>query len=98
MTSSSVTLPADPGAHRLPVDAAPERRRVPLWVAIVAASLPMFMAILDNLVLTSALPVIRADLGSWVGQLSWFLNAYTLAFATFMLRQPRWATGSVAAG
>jgi EmrB/QacA subfamily drug resistance transporter len=45
----------------------------------------MFMATLDNLVMTSALPAIRADLGSTVGQLSWFMNAYTLAFATFML-------------
>jgi EmrB/QacA subfamily drug resistance transporter len=60
-------------------------RRVPVWLAVVAASLPMFMATLDNLVMTTALPVIRADLGSTVGQLSWFLNAYTLAFATFML-------------
>ena len=64
---------------------APTTRRVPLWVAIVATSLPMFMATLDNLVMTSALPVIRADLGSSVGQLSWFMNAYTLSFATFML-------------
>jgi EmrB/QacA subfamily drug resistance transporter len=60
-------------------------RRVPIWLAVVAASLPMFMATLDNLVMTTALPVIRADLGSSVNQLSWFLNAYTLAFATFML-------------
>ncbi|QIG44078.1 MFS transporter [Nocardioides anomalus] len=60
-------------------------RRVPVWLAVVAASLPMFMATLDNLVMTTALPVIRADLDSSVGQLSWFLNAYTLAFATFML-------------
>jgi EmrB/QacA subfamily drug resistance transporter len=36
-------------------------------------------------VMTSALPVIRADLGSTVNQLSWFMNSYTLAFATFML-------------
>src|SRR6188472_4323296 len=60
-------------------------RRIPTWLAIVAASLPMFMATLDNLVMTSALPVVQANLGSSVGQLSWFLNAYTLAFATFML-------------
>jgi EmrB/QacA subfamily drug resistance transporter len=63
----------------------PAGRRVPVWLAVVAASLPMFMATLDNLVMTSALPVIRADLGSSVSQLSWFMNAYTLAFATFML-------------
>ena len=60
-------------------------RRIPAWLAIVAASLPMFMATLDNLVMTTALPVVRADLGASVGQLSWFVNAYTLTFATFML-------------
>ncbi|WP_160009679.1 DHA2 family efflux MFS transporter permease subunit [Nocardioides sp. AX2bis] len=59
--------------------------RAPVWLVVVAASLPMFMATLDNLVMTSALPVVRADLGASVGQLSWFLNAYTLTFATFML-------------
>lgn len=67
------------------VDVAPRSRRVPVWLAIVAASLPMFMATLDNLVMTSALPVIQVDLGSSVSQLSWFMNAYTLSFATFML-------------
>lgn len=60
-------------------------RRIPPWLAILAASLPMFMATLDNLVMTTALPVVRADLGASVGQLSWFVNAYTLSFATFML-------------
>lgn len=72
-------------APDLGVSVTPARRRVPVWVAVVAASLPMFMATLDNLVMTTALPVVRADLGSTVGQLSWFLNAYTLTFATFML-------------
>ncbi|MFH5229722.1 DHA2 family efflux MFS transporter permease subunit [Antrihabitans spumae] len=61
------------------------RRRIPVWLALVAASLPMFMATLDNLVMTSALPVIQADLGATVGQLQWFVNAYTLSFATLML-------------
>jgi EmrB/QacA subfamily drug resistance transporter len=60
-------------------------RRTPLWLAIVAVSLPMFMATLDNLVMTSALPVIQRDLRASVSDLSWFMNAYTLAFATFML-------------
>ncbi|WP_309649844.1 MFS transporter [Nocardioides sp.] len=68
-----------------PALVAPTRRRVPVWLAILAASLPMFMATLDNLVMTSALPVVQADLGSSVSQLSWFMNAYTLTFATFML-------------
>ena len=60
-------------------------RRAPVWLAVAAASLPMFMATLDNLVMTSALPVIQAELGSTVAQLSGFMNAYTLTFATFML-------------
>ncbi|MFD4468592.1 DHA2 family efflux MFS transporter permease subunit [Rhodococcus sp. NPDC058505] len=74
--------------HRTAVrgGSAPARpRRVPLWLAMLAASLPMFMATLDNLVMTSALPVVQADLNASVGQLQWFLNAYTLAFATLML-------------
>jgi EmrB/QacA subfamily drug resistance transporter len=65
--------------------APPNRRTVPLWLVILAVSLPMFMATLDNLVMTTALPVIQRDLNASVSELSWFLNAYTLAFATFML-------------
>jgi EmrB/QacA subfamily drug resistance transporter len=67
-------------------DAAPAgRRRIPVWLAILAASIPMFMASLDNLVMTNALPVIHKDLGASVEQLQWFVNAYTLSFATFIL-------------
>ncbi len=65
--------------------AARSARRVPVWLALVAASLPMFMATLDNLVMTSALPVISTELHASVGQLQWFVNAYTLSFATLML-------------
>jgi len=61
------------------------RRRIPVWLAIVAASIPMFMASLDNLVMTNALPVIHRDLGASVEQLQWFVNAYTLSFASFIL-------------
>jgi EmrB/QacA subfamily drug resistance transporter len=57
----------------------------PVWLVVLATSLPMFMATLDNLVMTTALPVVQADLTATVGELAWFVNAYTLAFATFML-------------
>src|SRR6478609_8989311 len=60
-------------------------RRIPVWLAIVAASLPMFMATLDNLVVTSALPVIARDLSASIEELQWVVNAYTLSFATLML-------------
>ena len=60
-------------------------RRIPVWLAILAASLPMFMATLDNLVVTSALPVIATDLSASIEELQWVVNAYTLSFATLML-------------
>ncbi|MGN6197586.1 MFS transporter, partial [Humibacter sp.] len=61
------------------------RRRVPTWLAIVAASVPMFMATLDNLVVTNALPRIGIDLKASIEELQWVVNAYSLAFATFIL-------------
>src|SRR6188768_2398337 len=61
------------------------RRRIPVWLAITAAALPMFMAMLDNLVMTNALPVIRGELGATVEELQWFVNSFTLTFATFIL-------------
>lgn len=60
-------------------------RRFPAWLVILAASLPMFMATLDNLVVTNALPVISRDLNADLEQLQWVVNAYTLSFAAFML-------------
>ncbi|MCS5733050.1 DHA2 family efflux MFS transporter permease subunit [Herbiconiux daphne] len=61
------------------------KRRIPIWLAVLAASLPMFMATLDNLVVTSALPVLGEQLSASVEQLQWFVNAYTLSFASLML-------------
>jgi EmrB/QacA subfamily drug resistance transporter len=61
------------------------RRRVPTWLAIVAASVPMFMATLDNLVVTNALPRIGVDLKASIEELQWVVNAYSLSFATFIL-------------
>lgn len=60
-------------------------RRVPSWLAVLSASLPMFMATLDNLVVTSALPVISRDLSASIEELQWVINAYALSFAAFML-------------
>src|SRR5215472_17241560 len=48
-----------------------------LTVTCVAA----FMVTLDALVVVTALPSIRADLGGSLETLQWTLNAYTLAFA-----------------
>jgi EmrB/QacA subfamily drug resistance transporter len=81
----TTTLP-EPAVLAAPqTPAAVRGGRAPVWLVVLATSLPMFMATLDNLVMTTALPVVQADLGASVGQLAWFVNAYTLAFATFML-------------
>ena len=61
------------------------RRPSPLWLVLVATALPMFMATLDNLVMTNALPVLHAEFGASVEELQWFMNAYTLAFASSIL-------------
>ncbi|MBT8162738.1 MULTISPECIES: MFS transporter [Arthrobacter] len=61
------------------------KRTIPVWLAIVAASLPVFMATLDNLVVTNALPVMHKALGASVEELQWIVNAYSLSFAAFML-------------
>lgn len=62
----------------------PARRR-PFGLVLAATGIPMFMATLDNLVMTNALPVIHEDLGATVEELQWFVNAYTLTFASLIL-------------
>src|SRR5215212_4953058 len=59
-------------------------RRIPGWTLAVS-SLAIFMVSLDNLVVTNALPSIRADLGGSIESLEWTVNGYTLAFAVFLL-------------
>jgi MFS family permease len=63
----------------------PTTRRRAFGLVVLAASLPMFMATLDNLVMTNALPVLHERLGASVEELQWFVNAYTLSFAAMIL-------------
>src|SRR5881275_3462580 len=55
-----------------------------IWTFIIT-SVALFMVTLDNLVVTTALPVIRVDLHSGIGGLEWTVNAYTLTFAVLLL-------------
>ena len=55
-----------------------------IWTFVVT-SLGLFMVVLDNLVVSTALPVIRTDLGASIEQLEWTVNAYTLTFAVLLL-------------
>jgi MFS family permease len=55
-----------------------------VW-AFTITSIALFMVALDNLVVTTALPVIKADLGATLADLQWMVNAYTLTFAVLLL-------------
>ena len=55
-----------------------------LWTFAIT-SIALFMVVLDNLVVSTALPVIRVDLGASLEELEWTVNAYTLTFAVFVL-------------
>ena len=60
------------------------RRTSTLWTFAIT-SLALFMVSLDNLVVTTAIPVIRQVLGASLEQLEWTVNAYTLTFAVLLL-------------
>src|SRR5512134_3114537 len=60
------------------------RRARTIWTFAVTSA-ALFMVVLDNLVVSTALPVIREDLGATIEELEWTVNAYTLTFAVFLL-------------
>src|SRR3954454_10849758 len=55
-----------------------------LWTLAIT-SVAVFMVTLDNLVVTTAIPVIRQDLHASLSGLQWSVNAYTLTFAVLLL-------------
>jgi EmrB/QacA subfamily drug resistance transporter len=55
------------------------------WWTFAVVSLALFMGMLDNLVVTTALPSIQRAIGASVSNLEWIVNAYTLGFAVLMI-------------
>src|SRR4051812_13698933 len=53
--------------------------------ALAITSIAVFMVTLDNLVVTTAIPVLREDLHASLNGLQWTVNAYTLTFAVLLL-------------
>ncbi|WP_327354110.1 MFS transporter [Streptomyces sp. NBC_01304] len=53
--------------------------------ALAITSVAGFMAALDNLVVTTALPSIGKDIGGGLEDLEWTVNAYTLTFAVLLM-------------
>jgi EmrB/QacA subfamily drug resistance transporter len=54
------------------------------WV-VVLTGIGSFMGALDTLVVSTALPTIRLDLGASVSGLEWTVNAYNLSFAVMLI-------------
>jgi EmrB/QacA subfamily drug resistance transporter len=52
---------------------------------LVLASLGSFLAALDVVVVATALPVMRVELGASLSDLEWTINAYNLVFACLMM-------------
>ncbi|WP_069766983.1 DHA2 family efflux MFS transporter permease subunit [Streptomyces sp. LUP30] len=55
-----------------------------VWVVLVT-SVAGFITALDNLIVTTALPSIREDLGGGLADLEWTVSAYTLTFAVLVM-------------
>jgi EmrB/QacA subfamily drug resistance transporter len=60
------------------------QKRSMIWTMVITST-ALFMVSLDNLVVSTALPVIRHDLHATISQLEWTVNAYTLTFAVLLL-------------
>jgi EmrB/QacA subfamily drug resistance transporter len=61
------------------------------WWTLGSVSFALFMIMLDNTIVNVALPSIGRGLEVGVSELEWVVNAYALAFATFMLTGGRLA-------
>ncbi len=59
-------------------------RATTAWTFAIT-SIALFMVSLDNLVVSTAIPVIRKDLSASLESLEWTVNAYTLTFAVLLL-------------
>ncbi|WP_406470514.1 DHA2 family efflux MFS transporter permease subunit [Streptomyces sp. NBC_01615] len=62
----------------------PARGGSAVW-AVAITSMAGFITALDNLIVTTALPSIREDLGGGLEDLEWTVSAYTLTFAVLLM-------------
>jgi len=68
------------------------RRAVRPGVVLLVASIGVFMAFIDDTVVGIAFPnLLRSFPGASLGELSWVLNAYNIAFAAFLVPAGRFA-------
>src|SRR3978361_1651655 len=77
MTTSTPAPPATPSRTYSSLRAA--------WVPLLALCLAFFVEMVDNTLLTIALPTIGRDLGSGTTALQWVTGAYSLTFGGLLL-------------
>ncbi|WP_256107475.1 MFS transporter [Streptomyces sp. ODS05-4] len=84
--SAPAPVPASASASAAPTaTTAPPAAGHRTWLVLAAACAGQFLVVLDVSVVNVALPSMRADLGLSSVGLQWVLNAYSIAFAGFML-------------
>ncbi|MFC8824397.1 DHA2 family efflux MFS transporter permease subunit [Streptomyces sp. NPDC057137] len=76
---------SEPGSEPGAGTGAVGTRSTRTWAVILAACAGQFLVVLDVSVVNVALPSMRTDLGLSTIGLQWVLNAYSIAFAGFML-------------
>ncbi|MFL5845389.1 MAG: DHA2 family efflux MFS transporter permease subunit [Solirubrobacteraceae bacterium] len=59
-----------------------ERRR---WAVLIVVCFGQFMIVLDTTIVNVALPALQTDLGFSDSSLTWVVNAYLIAFGSFLL-------------
>jgi EmrB/QacA subfamily drug resistance transporter len=66
----------------LPLSGTTDRRR---WIALIVVCLAMLMSALDSSIVNVALPSIQRDLHFTQSSLTWVVDAYLIAFGSFLL-------------
>ncbi len=74
-----MNVPALPLSFSAP---AADRRR---WFALVVVCMAQLMIVLDTTIVNVALPLIQRDLHFTQGNLTWVINAFLIAFGSFLL-------------
>src|SRR5215470_6444273 len=59
------------------------------WMALVVVCLAQLMMVVDMTIVNVALPVVQRDLRFTQADLTWVVNAYLIAFGSFMLMAGR---------
>lgn len=84
-TTSPAYAPPDPDHGATPAASTKPTTLLAAWPALLALCLTMLVEMLDNTLLTVALPTIGRDLASGTTGLQWMVAAYSLTFGGLLL-------------